>query len=91
MDPVGTRKTLINRLRQTNSDTHSWSEFYELYWKLVYSVARKAGLSETDTEDVVQETFLEVSKSIKKFDCLLFEIAGFNCVILSFITHSTQP
>ena len=68
MDPAGTRKTLINRLRQTNSDTRSWSEFYELYWKLVYSVARKAGLSETDAEDVVQETFLKVSKSIKKFD-----------------------
>ena len=68
MDPSGTRKTLINRLRQTNSDTRSWSEFYELYWKLVYSVARKAGLSETDAEDVVQETLLKVSKSIKKFD-----------------------
>ena len=68
MDPAGTRETLINRMRQTNSDTRSWSEFYELYWKLVYSVARKAGLSETDAEDVVQETFLKVSKSIKKFD-----------------------
>ena len=68
MDPTGTRKTLINRLRQTNSDTRSWSEFYNLYWKLVYSVALKAGLSEADAQDVVQETFLKVSKSIKKFD-----------------------
>ena len=68
MDAAGTRKTLINRLRQTNSDTRSWSEFYNLYWKLVYSVALKAGLSETDAEDVVQETFLKVSKSIKKFE-----------------------
>ena len=68
MDSAGTRKTLINRLRQTNSDTRSWSEFYDLYWKLVYSVALKAGLSSTDAEDVVQETFLKVSKSIKKFD-----------------------
>jgi RNA polymerase sigma-70 factor (ECF subfamily) len=31
-------------------------------------VALKAGLSETDAEDVVQETFLKVSKSIKKFE-----------------------
>ena len=68
MDPSSTRKTLINRLRQTNSDTRSWSEFYELYWKLVYSVALKAGLAEVDAEDVVQETFLKVSKSIKKFE-----------------------
>ena len=68
MDAAGTRKTLIERLRKTNSDTHSWSEFYDLYCKLVYSVALKAGLSPTDSEDVVQETFLKVSKHIKKFD-----------------------
>ena len=66
MDSAGTRKTLINRLRQTNSDTRSWSEFYDLYWKLVYSVALKSGLSSTDAEDVVQETFLKVSKNNQK-------------------------
>jgi RNA polymerase sigma-70 factor (ECF subfamily) len=63
-----TRKTLIARLRITNSDTRSWAEFYDLYWKLVYSVALKAGLSPSDAEDVVQETFLKVSKHIKKFE-----------------------
>ena len=68
MDAASTRKTLIERLRKTNSDTRSWSEFYDLYCKLVYSVALKAGLSATDSEDVVQETFLKVSKHIKKFD-----------------------
>ena len=68
MDAASTRKTLIERLRKTNSDTRSWSEFYDLYCKLVYSVALKAGLSPTDSEDVVQETFLKVSKHIKKFD-----------------------
>ena len=68
MDAYNTRKTLIERLRKTNSDTRSWSEFYDLYWKLVYSVALKAGLSPTDSEDVVQETFLKVSKHINKFN-----------------------
>lgn len=68
MDAAGTRKTLIERLRKTNSDTRSWSEFYDLYCKLVYSVALKAGLSPTDSEDIVQETFLKISKHIKKFD-----------------------
>jgi len=67
MDAYNTRKTLIERLRKTNSDTRSWREFYDLYHKLVHSVARKAGLSETDAEDVVQETFFKVSKHIKKF------------------------
>ena len=68
MDASSTRKTLIERLRKTNSDTRSWSEFYDLYWKLVYSVALKAGLSPVDAEDAVQETFLKVSKHIKKFN-----------------------
>jgi RNA polymerase sigma-70 factor (ECF subfamily) len=68
MDASSTRKTLIERLRKTNSDTRSWSEFYNIYWKLVYSVALKAGLSPVDAEDAVQETFLKVSKHIKKFN-----------------------
>ena len=68
MDDSATRKTLINRLRKTNSDTRSWAEFYDLYHRLVRSVALKAGLSQTDAEDVVQETFFKVSKSIQKFE-----------------------
>ena len=68
MDDSATRKTLINRLRKTNSDTRSWAEFYDLYHRLVRSVAMKAGLSQTDAEDVVQETFFKVSKSIQKFE-----------------------
>ena len=68
MDSSATRKTLINRLRKTNSDTRSWAEFYDLYHRLVRSVALKAGLSQTDAEDVVQETFFKVSKSIQKFE-----------------------
>ncbi|SVC75653.1 uncharacterized protein METZ01_LOCUS328507 [marine metagenome] len=68
MDDSATRKTLINRLRKTNSDTRSWAEFYDLYHRLVRSVALKAGLSQIDAEDVVQETFFKVSKSIQKFE-----------------------
>ena len=68
MDSSRTRKTLIEKLRKTNSDSRSWSECYELYWKLVYSVATKSGLSPQSAEDVVQETFIKVSKSIKKFE-----------------------
>ena len=67
MDASVTRKTLIERLSKTNSDTRSWSEFYDIYWKLVYSVALKAGLSPVDSEDIVQDTFLKVSKHIGKF------------------------
>jgi DNA-directed RNA polymerase specialized sigma24 family protein len=29
----------------------------ETYWRLIFQTARKAGLSDEDAEDVVQETF----------------------------------
>lgn len=63
-----TRKSLLDRLRKTNSDHESWSEFIHLYKNLVFSVARKKGLSEQDAEDVSQETFKKVCKNIENFE-----------------------
>ena len=61
-----TRISLLDRLRKTNSDHESWSEFVHLYDKLVFSVALKSGLSQQDAEDVMQNTFVKVSQNIKK-------------------------
>jgi RNA polymerase sigma-70 factor (ECF subfamily) len=63
-----TRISLLDRLRKTNSDHESWSEFVHLYDKLVFSVALKSGLSQQDAEDVMQNTFVKVSQNIKKFE-----------------------
>src|SRR5207248_713728 len=37
------------------------------YWKLIYSVAIKTGLSDQEAEDVVQETVISVAKKMGDF------------------------
>ena len=62
---LATRRSLVDRLG--NWDDHSrWQEFFETYWKLIYSVARKAGLSDAEAQDAVQETIITVAKNIGK-------------------------
>lgn len=61
-----TRRSLIMRLGDWK-DQRSWDEFYRTYWRLIYSVAIKAGLREDEAWDVVQETVLTIAKqSLKK-------------------------
>ena len=61
-----TRSSLISRLKATING-ESWEVFFNTYWELIYSVARRAGLSESDSQDVVQETILKVHKSLDRF------------------------
>ncbi len=56
-----TRRSLIMRLGDWK-DQRSWDEFYRTYWRLIYSVAVKAGLREDEAWDVVQETVLTIAK-----------------------------
>lgn len=60
-----TRKSLIARL-QDWQDQRSWDEFYRTYWRLIYSVALKAGLREEEAWDVVQETIFSIAKQSRK-------------------------
>lgn len=61
-----TRYSLLSRL-QNWDDQASWKDFFDTYWRLIYSIALKAGLSETEAQDVVQETIISVAKDIHKF------------------------
>jgi len=61
-----TRKTLLSRLRD-RGDQDSWREFFNTYWRLIYSVALKSGLTEAEAQDVVQETILTVTKQMPGF------------------------
>jgi len=63
---VPTRYTLLSRLRDWE-DNDSWKEFFDTYWRLIYSVARKSGLTEVESQEVVQETIISVAKHIHKF------------------------
>ena len=61
-----TRSSLINRLKATING-ESWEVFFNTYWELIYNVARRKGLSEADSQDIVQETILKVHKSLDRF------------------------
>ena len=61
-----TRYSLLSRL-QDWQDNKSWQEFFETYWRLVYSVALRSGLTKPEAQEVVQETFICVAKSIHQF------------------------
>ena len=63
---IPTRWSLISRLKNWD-DQASWREFFDTYWKLIYSVAIKAGLTDAEAQDVVQETILTVAKKINDF------------------------
>ncbi|MEI6176079.1 MAG: sigma-70 family RNA polymerase sigma factor [Verrucomicrobiota bacterium] len=60
-----TRKSLIARLENWE-DQRTWDEFYQTYWRLIYSVAVKAGLRQDEAFDCVQETILSIAKQSKK-------------------------
>lgn len=65
-DLIPTRQSLLERLKQLD-DNSSWGDFFETYWKLIYGVARKAGLSDAEAQDVVQETIISVARKIPEF------------------------
>ena len=61
-----TRSSLINRLKATING-ESWHDFFNTYRGLIFNVARRAGLSEADADDIVQETIVKVHKSLERF------------------------
>src|SRR5829696_5742350 len=65
-DYLPTHQSLLARLRNLE-DHDSWQTFFDRYWKLIYSVARKSGLTDAEAQDVVQETIISVSKKIQGF------------------------
>jgi RNA polymerase sigma factor (sigma-70 family) len=65
-DSLPTRQTLLKRLKNLDDD-QSWQDFFDIYWKLIYSVAAQAGLDHPEAQDVVQETVLSVAKKIGEY------------------------
>jgi RNA polymerase sigma factor (sigma-70 family) len=61
-----TRRSLLSRLRDLE-DRESWQTFFELYWRLLYNVAKRAGLEDVDAQDVVQDTVMAVAREIPQF------------------------
>lgn len=63
---IPTRPSLLSRLKDLQ-DQQSWSEFCALYRKLIYSIAKRSGLNDAESHDVVQEVLIIVSRKIEQF------------------------
>ncbi len=67
MEIIATRSSLLKRLKNWD-DKASWKDFFDTYWKLIYGVARAAGLNDAEAQDVVQETIISVAQKMPCFD-----------------------
>jgi RNA polymerase sigma factor (sigma-70 family) len=63
---IATRATLLQRLKDCD-DQAGWQEFYDLYRDLIFRFALKAGLTESEADDVVQETVIGVARRLPEF------------------------
>jgi RNA polymerase sigma factor (sigma-70 family) len=62
---IATRRSLVDRLANWD-DQRRWQEFFDTYWKLIYSAARKSGLADAEAQEVVQETVITVARNIDR-------------------------
>src|SRR5262245_34192889 len=61
-----TRQSLLSRLRDWQ-DQAGWREFFDTYWRLIYNVARRSGLADAEAQDVVQNTFMYLTRRMPNF------------------------
>lgn len=61
---IPTRQSLLTRLKHWD-DQEGWQEFFDTYWRLIYGVARKAGLNDAEAQEVVQASVITVAKKMK--------------------------
>lgn len=62
-----TRRTLLLRLRD-RQDASAWTEFVDIYGRLIYAYSRNRGLQDADAADVTQDVLSTVSKHMNRFD-----------------------
>jgi RNA polymerase sigma factor (sigma-70 family) len=62
---IPTRNSLLSRLQDWD-DHESWREFFDTYWRFLYSIALRCGLSNEDARDVVQETVIAAAKGLRE-------------------------
>jgi len=65
-DFLPTRRSLLTRLRSWD-DHESRKQFLDTYGQPIYRVGRKAGLSDSEAQDVVQETVIIVARKMPGF------------------------
>ena len=65
INPTQTRASLVQGLQAGDEDR--WHQFYQLYGPIIRGFALKAGLNETEADEVVQETCIGLAKNVGEF------------------------
>ena len=62
-DSLATRRSLLTRLKDWG-DRAGWREFFDTYWQLIYSVAKRSGMREEDAHELVQGVMVSVANEM---------------------------
>jgi RNA polymerase sigma factor (sigma-70 family) len=65
-DSIPTRQSLLARLKDLG-DQESWRDFFDTYWRLIHATALRAGLTEIEAQEVVQEVMIGAAKKLPSF------------------------
>jgi RNA polymerase sigma factor (sigma-70 family) len=65
-DPLLTRASLLSRVRDPGNEL-SWGEFFARYRPLIRRLALRAGLSDSEADDVLQDTMVCLAKQLPDF------------------------
>lgn len=63
---LATRRSLVDGLANWRDQRH-WQDFHRIYSKLIYGFARRAGLTDAEANDALQETLLTVARRAEGF------------------------
>jgi RNA polymerase sigma-70 factor (ECF subfamily) len=66
LDFPDTRQSLIARI-QDHADEAAWTEFLGIYRPIIYRMARRRGMQDTDADDVAQRVFMSVAKAVNRW------------------------
>ncbi len=67
VESTATRASLLVRLRD-GSDAEAWQEFVRLYGQVIYGFARKRGLQDADSADLMQDVLRSVLSAADRLE-----------------------
>ena len=62
-----TRSSVLKAVADTSNEK-AWKRLFDLYAGFVFSIARSKGLTVTDSDDIVQNVFVDLARNLPQFN-----------------------